>query len=94
MGGISRARKHALGWGKSDLLQDLSSSLFQILHHSQEIANPAVDSSPIASSSSPLKWTPNVVDSGISPLERTLAVTQGLKSLAGKRVGARSQLCK
>lgn len=42
-----------------------------------------------AHSSSPLKWTQRLVDSEISPLERTLAVSQGFKPLAGERVNAR-----
>jgi non-ribosomal peptide synthetase component F/acyl carrier protein len=55
----------------------------------------SVDSEPrrglksTAHSSSPFQWTERLVDSQISPLERTLAVTQGLKSLAGERVNAR-----
>ncbi|HEY9653443.1 MAG TPA: condensation domain-containing protein, partial [Coleofasciculaceae cyanobacterium] len=44
-----------------------------------------------AHSSSPLKWTKRLVDSGISPLKRTLAVSQGFKPLADDRLNATSE---
>ena len=40
-------------------------------------------------SSSPLKWAEIVVELVFSPLERTCAMSQGFKPLAGKWVGAK-----
>ena len=42
-----------------------------------------------ANSSSPLKWTEILVESVFSPLQRTFAMSQGFKPLAGEWVGAR-----
>lgn len=42
-----------------------------------------------AYSSSPLKWTEILVESVGSPLERTFAMSQGFKPLAGEWVGAK-----
>ena len=42
-------------------------------------------------SSSPFQWTVTQVFPAFSPLERTLAISQGLESLAGNAAGARCE---
>ncbi|HEY9638327.1 MAG TPA: CHAT domain-containing protein [Coleofasciculaceae cyanobacterium] len=44
-----------------------------------------------ADSSSPFQWTKTFMNSGVSPLKRTSAVSQGINSLADKHSAARSQ---
>jgi hypothetical protein len=45
-----------------------------------------------ANKESPLKWTESFIESAFSPLERTLAISKGIDSLAGVQVGAKGSI--
>jgi hypothetical protein len=57
----------------------VSLSLYAVVSHTNKSAK-SLNST--ASSSSPLKWTGIFVEAEFSPLQRTLAMSQGINSLA------------
>jgi hypothetical protein len=64
------------------------------LHPSQQVALTHPEFKLRRHSSSPLKWTEIVVEEAFTPLERTLAMTQGFESLADEWVDARAEINK